>query len=178
MIDRTGPSESGLFLRLRNTTYVFITLGSETFGVWHEQDMWQSVGGQKMLADFSNERDQNWGVRPHGVFQTAVPSQTRAFLNVLRVCFTGELFGIFYESALRESFSECFTGLLYVKVWPRYNASKWALIKCVQITSRYDTIWDTFSPTKCHFLSWVIKVASDTSKGMNALTEGAVHARS
>ena len=53
---------------MRNTTaVVIITLGFMTFGVWHERDSGKAGGGGRNLVTFSNERAQNWGVRPHFV---------------------------------------------------------------------------------------------------------------
>ena len=46
MIDRTGPSESGWVMVLRNTTaVVIIMLGFMTYRVWHEQDSGKVGGG-------------------------------------------------------------------------------------------------------------------------------------
>ena len=49
MIDRTGSSESGLFMLLRN---VLITLGLMTLWVWHEQDSGIAGGGAENFGDF------------------------------------------------------------------------------------------------------------------------------
>ena len=70
---------------LRNTTaVVIITLGFMTFGVWQEQNSGKAVcgggggGGSENFGDSqSNERAQMGSVRPHFVYQMAVPSIKR-----------------------------------------------------------------------------------------------------
>ena len=41
--------------------------------------------GQRFWAIFSNESVQNGGVRPHFVYQTALPLQTRDFSNAQQI---------------------------------------------------------------------------------------------
>ena len=61
-IDRTGPSESGLFMLLQNTTaVVIITLGLMTFEVWHERDSGKAGGGRTYVR-LSQTREFKMGV--------------------------------------------------------------------------------------------------------------------
>ena len=59
MIDRTGPSESGLFnMLLHKVTAFIIMLGFMTFRVWHEQD--SGKAGADKFCDFLNWESSKW----------------------------------------------------------------------------------------------------------------------
>ena len=79
MIDRTGPSESSLFMLLHNIPAVVIMLGFMTFGVWHERDSGKG-GGAENVGDILKRELKMGDARPHFVYQTVVPSQIRDFL--------------------------------------------------------------------------------------------------
>ena len=85
MIDMTGPSESGLCMMLRNTTTVLnITLGFMIFGFWHERDSCKGRpgggGGYNNLATFSNRNAQNWGAKPHVVYNAEYHPKQEIFI--------------------------------------------------------------------------------------------------
>ena len=75
-----GHAESGLFMLLRNTMAIaIITLGFMTFEVWHERDSGKAEGGGGGCA-FLKRESSKWGVRPHFVYQTAVPPKREIFV--------------------------------------------------------------------------------------------------
>ena len=84
IIDRTGPSESGLCMLLHNTTAVIIiTLGFMTFRFWHEWDSGKA-GGRKCWL-LSQKRELKTGISdPTLCIKWPYSPDQRDFCNVFR----------------------------------------------------------------------------------------------